>query len=119
MSIEILGYSNGILSARIRGILTQPELAELQESAADIIRKHGKVSFLVVAEDFEGWQQGDDWSDIGFMENDPFIRKMAIVGERQWQELALIFAAQEMRTFPIEYFQPTDLDRARDWLAAD
>jgi hypothetical protein len=51
------------------------------------------------------------------MENDPYIRKMAIVGEKQWEELALIFAASWVRKFPIEYFQPADLERARAWLA--
>ncbi len=117
MSAEILSNSGGILTARISGRLTQPELAALQASAQDSIRDLGQVSFLVIVEDFQGWQSGDDWSDVSFMENDPYIRKMAIVGEKQWQDLALIFAAKPIRRFPIEYFQPADLERARAWLA--
>jgi len=53
------------------------------------------------------------------MENDPFIRKMAIVGEKKWEELAMLFTGQGMRKFPIEYFPPADLDRAKTWLTAD
>jgi hypothetical protein len=119
MSAEILSNSGGILTARISGRLTQPELAALQSSAQDSIRELGQVSFLIIAEDFQGWRVDDDWSDVSFMENDPYIRKMAIVGEQQWQDLALIFAAKPIRKFPIEYFQPADLERARAWLAEE
>lgn len=117
MSAEILSNSGGILTARISGRMTQPELAALQAAAKDSIDQQGQVSFLVIVEDFQGWQSGDDWSDVSFMENDPHIRKMAIVGEKQWAERALIFAASPIRKFPIEYFEPADLERARAWLA--
>jgi hypothetical protein len=119
MSIEIVSNSGGILTAKISGRLTQPELATLQASAKDSIREQGQVSFLVITEDFQGWRDSDDWSDVSFMENDPYIRKMAIVGEKQWEELALIFAASWVRKFPIEYFLPADIERARVWLAAE
>ena len=119
MSTEIVSNSGGILTARISGRLTQPELASLQASAKDSIREQGHVSFLIIAENFQGWRDGDDWSDVSFMENDPYIRKMAIVGEKQWEELALMFAASPIRKFPIEYFLPAELDRARAWLAAE
>jgi hypothetical protein len=41
------------------------------------------------------------------------------MGEKQWEELALIFAASPIRKFPIKYFQPAELDQARAWLAAE
>jgi len=119
MSIEIVSNSGGMLTARITGKLAQSELAALQESAVGSIRQHGHVRILIITEDFQGWQQGGDWSDVSFMENDPYIEKMAIVGEKEWEELALIFTAQTMRKFPIEYFQPADLVQARDWLMAE
>ena len=119
MSMEIVGNSGGILTARISGKLTQPELAALQEFAVGVIRQQGQIRILVIAEDFLGWDKSDEWSDISFMENDPYINKMAIVGEKKWEELALVFAAKGLRTFPIEYFQPADLDRARVWLTAE
>jgi SpoIIAA-like len=119
MSAEILSADGELLTARITGVLAQPELAALQQSAAGIIRQHGHVRMLIIAEDFLGWQKGGDWDDVSFMENDPYIRKMAIVGDKKWEELALLFAAQTMRKFPIEYFQPADLTKARGWLMAD
>jgi hypothetical protein len=119
MSAEILSIDGEILTARITGMLAQPELAALQQSAAGIIRQQGHVRILIIVEDFQGWQKGGDWDDVSFMENDPHIEKMAIVGEKEWEELALIFTAQTMRKFPIEYFQPADLAQARDWLMAE
>jgi hypothetical protein len=119
MSAEIVSNSGGILTARISGRLTRPELASLQASAEDSIRRQGQVSFLIIAEDFQGWREADDWSDVSFMENDPCIGKMAIVGEKQWEDLVLMFAAKPVRKFPIEYFLPAEFERARAWLAAE
>jgi hypothetical protein len=119
MSAEILSSHGEILTARISGLLTQPELAALQQTAAGVIQQHGHVRMLIIAKDFQGWQKGDDWDDVSFMENDPFIRKMAIVGDKKWEELALLFTGQGMRKFPIEYFQSSDLERAKAWLMAD
>jgi hypothetical protein len=119
MSIEILSNSGGILVARITGLFTQPELAALQAAATEAIRQHGRVRMLVMTEDFRSWRQGDDWSDVSFMENDPFIQKMAIVGEKQWEEQALVFTAKMVRQFPIKYFLPPEIDLAKAWLASD
>lgn len=119
MSAEILSTRGEVLTARITGTLAQSELAALHQAAADVIRQYGHVRMLIISQDFQGWQKGDDWDDLSFMENDPFIRKMAIVGDEEWEEPALLFAGQTMRKFPIEYFQSGDLDRAKAWLMAD
>ncbi len=118
MSAEITSTSGGIVTARVTGVLTQPELARLQESVVAFIRQHGSVAILVLVEDFQGWQQGDEWGEVSFMDNDPYIRKMAIVGEKQWENLTLVFTAKWLRPFPIEYFLPADLARAQAWLTA-
>ena len=44
---------------------------------------------------------------------------MAIVGERRWEELALLFTAKGLRTFSIQYFDPAQVATARAWLVAD
>jgi hypothetical protein len=41
---------------------------------------------------------------------------MAIVGDRRWKDLALIFACKGIRPFPIEYFAPSEIEKARVWL---
>mgnify|MGYP001159154851 CR=1 FL=1 len=118
MGAEIVGIADGILTVRITGKLTQPELRAAQNQMAASLQRQSKTRILVLAEDFQGWAQGGDWGDLSFqMENDPFIEKMAIVGEKKWEDLALIFAAQGLRKFPVEYFQTADLVKARAWLA--
>ena len=118
MSAEIVDHSGSILTARISGKLTRPEMAALQAATGDILRKHGGTRLLVVAENFEGWERGGDWGDISFsMKHDAQIEKMALVADKEWEDLALIFAAKGLRRFPIEYFPPTDIAKARAWLA--
>ncbi len=118
MSAEIVDVAGNVLTVRITGKLAQPELARLQQSAAETIRRLGKVRILVVAENFLGWEKGGNWDDDSFQaEHDPHIEKMAIVGEKKWEDLATIFVAKGLRSFPIEFFPPADLARARAWLA--
>ena len=117
MSAEVTTDTGGIVTATVTGKLTQPELIALQGSVADIIRERGSVRILVNAESCQGWEKGGDWEDVSFpMRYDPHIEKMAIVGEKQWEELALMFVAKGLRRFPIEYFQPTELAKAQTWL---
>jgi len=118
MSAEIIDTAGGVLTARITGKLTQPELAALQQAVGDLIERQGNARLLVVVQDFEGWQRGGDWGDLSFsMKYDDRIEKMAIVCEKKWEDLALIFASKGMRQFPIEYFAPAEVARARAWLA--
>lgn len=120
MSAEITDNSNGIITVKVTGRLTESELTAVQQRAAAIIRAQGKVRILVVAEAFEGWQRGGEWNDFALQDQtDPFIEKMAIVGDKQWKDLALAFTAKGLRPFPIEYFAPGELDKARAWLAGN
>lgn len=119
MSAEVLGISEGLVTLRIAGRLTEAELAAANQGVADFIRSHGNVRILVLADGFEGWDQGGHWDDFTLQEeNDQHIEKMAIVGDTRWEELALLFTAQGLRPFPIEYFLPSDLPKAQAWLAA-
>lgn len=116
MSIQISDDTDGILTVRVSGRLTESELTDLQNRTAAAIGTHGRVRILVIAERFEGWQRGR-WDDFSFEEQyDPNIERMAIVGDRQWKDLALIFACKGIRPFPIEYFTPSEIEKARTWL---
>jgi hypothetical protein len=118
MGAEVLGLSNGVVSIRIAGRLTEEDLAGMQQHTAAIIRDRGKVRILVLAEDFVGWEQDGRWDDFSMQEqNDNDIEKMAIVGDKRWEDLALIFTARDLRPFPIEYFTPGELANAQAWLA--
>ena len=117
MSAEIVSFSGNILTFKIAGKLIEAELRAVQTKAAMLIQQHGAVRALILTEDFQGWESNGDWDDPWFhAENDPFIAKLAIVGEKKWEELSLVFTAKGMRPFPIEYFAPNEVALARAWL---
>jgi len=119
MSAEIIDTTGGILLFKVAGRVTQAEFAAVQQQAAEIIQQQGKVRFLVMAEDFAGFDKGGDWGDVSFQAKyDPFIEKIAIVGDKRWEDLALLFTGKGVRRVPIEYFAPAELSQAKAWLAA-
>lgn len=118
MSIVAMDDADGVVTIRLTGRLSEADTVVLENTLASIIRDRGMVGVLVVAENFHGWEHGD-WDSFALQEQtDPYIRRMAIVGERQWEDSALMFAAKGLRPFPIEYFVPEDLEGARAWVAA-
>src|ERR1051325_8274940 len=103
MSIEIVDNLEGILTVKVSGRLTPTDLLATQQSAADILREHGGSRLLFVTEDFQGWEKGGDWGDLsGQMELDSYARRIAIVGEQKWKDLALLFAGKGIRRVAIE-----------------
>jgi hypothetical protein len=120
MGAEIANVSERILTVKVSGTLTQPELTNLQKAAAAIFGADGKWRILVLTENFQGWERGASWDDFSFQsDHDVHIERMAIVGERRWEELALLFTAKGLRTFSIQYFDPPQVAAARAWLVAD
>ncbi len=117
MSAGIVNTANGIVTVKISGTLKRPELAALEKAAVELFRQQGKMRILILTENFQGWERGDDWGDLSFMrENDRHMEKIAIVGEKKWKDLALIFTGKNYRECPVEYFQPEDISQAQAWL---
>jgi len=120
MGAEIANVSGRVLTLKVSGLLTQPELKSMQGAAAALFGEDGQWRILVLAEGFLGWERGGTWDDFSFQsEHDVHIERMAIVGERKWEELALLFTAKGLRSFPIQYFDPAQLAAARAWLVAN
>ena len=119
MSAEIVENTKEVLTIKISGKLRQSELARTQKSAAELLKKGGGSRVLVLAERFEGWEKGDDWGDLSGQEQlDEQIERMAIVGEKRWEGVALLFTGKGVRQVEIEYFPPTELSKARGWLTS-
>ncbi|MCI0747204.1 MAG: STAS/SEC14 domain-containing protein [Verrucomicrobia subdivision 3 bacterium] len=119
MSAQMVSVADGVLTVRVGGQLKVSELQAMQKAAADAIEKSGKARVLCLADDFLGWEKSSGWGDVSFQARyDPFIEKIAIVGDRKWEDLTLLFTSKGIRRVPIEYFAPSDLAKARAWLAA-
>jgi len=120
MPFTIIDASGSVISAKISGELTKSEVDQMQAAALAAIRRGGKVSALFILENFNGWKRAGDWGDITFLTaHDQDISRIAVVGDEQWRDFAEAFLAKGFRQAAVEYFLPTDLTKARAWLAAE
>ncbi len=119
MSVEIAEATSGTLTFKLTGLVKWAEVAEAQKQAGEIIRQHGgKVRLLVIMKNVLGMEKGANWGDISFPATyDPFIEKIAIVGEKHLEPAALLFTGKGVRKVAIEFFQPAELEQAQAWLA--
>jgi hypothetical protein len=101
----------------VSGKLGKAEYLSAQNEAEAAIQELGSIRILILLEDFAGWERSEGWEDLSFAEkNDPFIEKMAIVGDPQWRDLVYAFTLKGLRPVPIEYFNIGEEARAREWL---
>src|SRR3954468_16434760 len=114
MGMCIESFVDCVLTAKVSGQLTPSEWQAAQaEAVARMRRSPGKASVLVVAEQFAGWSRGT-WDDSPFQPRfNEQVDAMAIVGEPQWADLALMFVGKGLRQMRIEYFPTSDVARAR------
>jgi hypothetical protein len=117
MGAEIVACNDGIVTVVISGLLAPADWVAVQKIMGEVIQKRGKASMLVLAPGFQGWAPGEEWDDLSFFEeNDQYMEKMAIVGEKKWEEPLLIFFGQGFRRCRVEYFLSEEVDKARTWL---
>lgn len=120
MSAEIISHTDGIVTVKITGVFNYVDQLALQKAYVESIPEQGQISVLTIFEDFEGWSHDKEWADVSFQEqSDPYIKKMAIVGEEKWQDLALMSVGFGFRRFPIEYFKTGELELAQAWIMAE
>jgi len=53
MSAEIVNTADGILTLKVAGKLTQPELAAARKQAAELLQEQGEMSVLVLTKGFQ------------------------------------------------------------------
>jgi hypothetical protein len=121
MSAELVDVSGRVLTIRVSGQLTQPQLAASQWAAGEAIDKlGGKVRLLILIEDFQGVAKEGDWGDVSFqMQYDDAIERIAIVSDPKWRETSLLFTGEGVRRVRIRHFLPTELEPARAWAGAE
>jgi hypothetical protein len=117
MAYQILRAEGDLLEVKLKGTMLRRDLDELQARVKRLIEQGKRIRFLAVLEDFLGWEKGADWGDASFLfEHGDDLEKMAIVGETRWQDDAYAFVGKGLRRTAIEYFPPSALQEARQWL---
>ena len=117
MPITLEHEQGNIYRLDVSGRLSKAEFDRCQESLATEIGRIGPVKLLFVLSQFEGWEQNANWGDLSFYaSHGDLIERIAIVGEEQWRDLAVMFAAADLRKAPVRYFAGDAEAQARDWL---
>ena len=117
MSIRLERESPGVFRMEISGTLRRSEVEECEGQLSQEMQGGATVRLLVVLERFEGWGAGDDWNDLSFyVKHGDAIERIAIAGEEKWRSEALMFAAADLRTAPVEFFPTGGIGIARAWL---
>ncbi|HSK29155.1 MAG TPA: STAS/SEC14 domain-containing protein [Candidatus Limnocylindria bacterium] len=118
MPFTIIDPDGPIVSVKIAGELGQSEVGQLQTMALRAIKRHGRISALLILENFAGWKPSSEWGDVTFMnEHDNEIARIAVVGEEDWRDMICAFLAKGFRQAEVEYFSSSELTKARLWLA--
>lgn len=121
MPITLEQETANVFRIGMRGLIRKAELDACQARLVAEMDRLGPVRLLFVLDGFEGWEPGDNWSDLTFYAKySDRIDRIAIVGEERWRSEALMFAGAELRRAPVEYFASSSSDdgAARAWLTA-
>jgi hypothetical protein len=120
MSAELVDISGRVLTIKVSGLLTQPQLAASQWAAGEAMDKlGGKARLLILVENFEGVAKEGDWGDVSFqMQYDDKLERIAIVSDPKWRDASLLFTGEGVRRVTIRHFLPEELEQARAWADA-
>jgi hypothetical protein len=118
MSANLEQDPDQLLVLRVSGELKKSELDAVQSDFVQKIAGPGTVKFLVLLENFTGWERNEAWGDTDFFfshRND--FEKIAVVGDPRWEAQILAFAGAGLRKGPVKFFPEPAESEARAWLA--
>jgi hypothetical protein len=117
-AIELVVTDN-LLEVHLTGKLTKEFYEKLAPAVEKQIAEHGKLRILMIMHDFHGWTAGALWEDIKFeFKHWRDIEKLAMVGEAKWEKGMATFCKPFTKA-KIRYFDLTQLEEARKWIALD
>lgn len=117
MSCEIMVNKGSLLVVKIAGKLAKSELEASQKVAVDLIKREGRARLLILAQTFDGWEDGVDWGELSFMiKYDSQIERIAIVSEKKWEDELLAFTGKGIRSGQVRCFPSNHVSPARTWV---
>lgn len=118
MPITITELDDDIVQVNLSGKLHRDDYDTFVPGIEAVIGRAGKVRFLMIMEDFHGWDLGAVWEDTKFdMKHHADIARIAMVGDKKWEQ----WMAKVCMPFTgahIKYFDLSELDAARAWITA-
>lgn len=82
------------------------------------LAKEGRLNLLVLFQDFHGWDAHALWDDIKFAATHyNKIQRIALVGDRTWEKW-MAAVCKPFTNAQVRYFDVSELEAAKAWLAA-
>jgi hypothetical protein len=117
MPVSIEQDHGNIHRIRITGLLHKSEMENVQRRATIAIEAGGNIRLLFILDRFEGWEKNAAWGDLKFyLKHGNQIEKIAIIGEEEWRDQALMFAGAGLRQGEVEFFPTEKSIAAVAWL---
>jgi hypothetical protein len=109
--------SQKVLAFKMSGKLHDEDYKMFVPLVDDAIAKSGKVRLLAQFHDFHGWDAHALWDDIKFATTHcTKIERIALVGEKSWEKWMAV-VCKPFTMAKIRYFDASELDAAKAWLA--
>jgi hypothetical protein len=107
---------NGVCEVTVRGQIDESQFRELQADAAQLINEHGAIKVLFDLRAFKGWRTPPKGDNLEFLiKYDAKIKKLAVVGEAQRKDAALMFCGAGYRKAEVRFFESAEMDQALAW----
>lgn len=118
MPIQVNEESGGtVLGIHVTGKLEAADYERFVPEFERLVLRHGKLRVLFDMTGFHGWTAGALWEDTKFaMHHFRDIDRLAMVGEKQWQEGMATFCKPFTKA-TVRYFDHAEAAEAQRWLA--
>jgi len=119
MAINLQETDGGrTVEIRISGKLVKEDYHHFVPEVDRLVHEHGKLRMLVEMGELQGWTTGALWEDLKFdVKHFSDIERVAMVGEKKWQERMAHFC-RPFTAAKVRYFDHSQIESARQWLAA-
>jgi len=105
-----------VLHVRLSGRLTDADYQQFVPEVERLIARHGRLRLLVEMTDFHGWNAGALWDDLKvYLKHGSEIERLAIVGEKRWQEWMTRLSRPFLRA-ETQYYDHDHAAEARRWI---
>lgn len=103
------------IAVRVSGKLTREDYQQFVPKLELLLVANEKISLLIELDDFQGITLDAIKEELKLMRYDDDIIKVAVVGDKQWQQWMTLLA-QPFVSSQIKYFSQQHLAQAWDWL---
>jgi hypothetical protein len=108
--------ADNVIAVKLSGKLHDEDYKTFVPLIDAAIAKCGKARLLAQFHDFQGWDLHALWDDVKFATTHcTKIEKIALVGDKAWEKW-MAAVCKPFTMARIQYFDASDIDKARAWI---